>query len=139
MAFISPWSQALARLQTRFTVLGETPSRSAVCSTVSPPKNRSSTILPCLSSSLVSRSGSIRPAPPLRSCVQLLPLLPPHPHRQLGRHSTPVMGASRSLKSWSGGRPHPPGKRLDRPTAHFDAPRKVSMLSHDPVSPGRSR
>lgn len=41
-------SQALASFQSRFTVSDETPRTSAVSSTVSPPKNRSSTTWPFL-------------------------------------------------------------------------------------------
>ena len=96
---------------------------------------RAARVFPRGSSSLVSGSASIRPAPPLRSCVQLLPLLRPHPHRQLGRHSNPVMGASRSLKSWSGGRPRPPGERLDRPTATDNSARPTQPLRFDVLRP----
>src|SRR5262249_1600560 len=47
----SRWSQARASVQSRPTVAAEMPSNAAVSSTESPPKNRSSTIRACRSSS----------------------------------------------------------------------------------------
>src|SRR4029077_2976451 len=42
-AFIARWSQAFAVLQSRLTVIGDTPSTAAVSSTPMPPKKRNST------------------------------------------------------------------------------------------------
>src|SRR5690606_37552224 len=57
-------SQARARLHSRSTMVCDTPSTAAVSRMVRPPKNRISTMLPCLGSSSASavsaRSSAIR-------------------------------------------------------------------------------